>query len=154
MYLGVGANAIVDEATTELLVTATELGTKVLATGDGIWMPTGIPIQTFLLTDNYIHTSNPKFILMGTIPGSLMTPSKGMGTMRTLEITIANANVVNVVSAVNVTGSADAAIGTRNRIQTVYLLHNPILTLLNLTPSHTLPKKSPSSKMTSTHVIH
>lgn len=147
-------NAVVDEVTTELLVTATELGTKVLATGDDIRRPTGIPIQTFLLMDNYIHTSNPKFILVGTIPGSLTTPSKGMGTMRTLEITIANANVVNVASAVNVTGGADAAIGTHNRIQMVYLLHNPILTLLNPTPSHTLPKKSPSSKMTNTHATH
>lgn len=143
-----------DEVTTELPATATELGTKVLATGHGIWTPTGIPIQTLLLMDNYIHTSNPRFILMGTIPGSLTTPSKGMGTMRTLEITIANANVVNVASAVNVTGSADAAIGTQCHIQAAYLLHNPILTLLNPTPSHTSPKKSPSSKMTNTHVTH
>lgn len=143
-----------DEVTTELPVTATELAAKVLAMGDGIWTPTGIPIQTLLLMDNYIHTSNPKFILMGTIPGSLTTPSKGMDTMRTLEITIANADVVNVASAVNVTGSADAAIGTQCHIQTVYLLHNPILTLLNPTPSHTLPKKSPPAEMTNTHDTH
>lgn len=152
MYLGVGVNVVGDEVTTELLATASGLGTKAPVTGDGIWMCAGILIQILLLMDNYTHISNLKFILMGTIPGPPTTPSKGMGTTRTLEITITN--VANAASVVNVRGSADAATGTQKHIQTANPLHNPILTPLNPTLSHTWPKKPPSSKTTNIPVTH
>lgn len=151
-----------DEVTIELLVMAIDLGTRVLVTGDGIWMCMGILIQIFLL-NNHIPISNPEGTLTDTILGLPTTPSKDMDTMCLLEMAITNAitvTTVNVASTANIVslaigiGSEDVATDTPSHIQMVYLHPNPILTPPNPLLSPTWLKKFPSSKMATTRVTH
>ena len=137
-----------DEATAELPVTATELGTRVLVMGASTWICMGTPTQIFPPTANHIPISNPRYTLLdpnpvnrslpslitGTTRGPITTPRECQDTTPLLETASAivnTVNVANVASIVIVMGSVGVATSIPDLIPQVHLPPTRIPTLLS-----------------------
>ena len=140
----------VDEATAELPVTVTELGTRVLVREASTWMSMGTPTQILPRTDNHIPISNPRCMLLdpnsvnrmlpslitGTTRGPITTPRGCQDTTPLLEIASAIVNIVNPANVagiviVIVIGSVGVATSIPDLIPQMHLPPTHIHTLLS-----------------------